>query len=62
MHVKQTCKKCEKIWKKAEKTSQMTRMQVTDKQGIRGIIFFLSSSLVRVQKGCREEGVKRGRG
>ena len=62
MHVKQTCKKCEKIWKKAEKTSQMTRMQVTDKQRIRGIIFFLSSSLVRVLKGSREEGGEEGAG
>ena len=48
MHVKHTGKKCEKIWKKAEKTSQMVRMQVTDKQWIRGTLFFLSSSLVRV--------------
>ena len=56
MHVKQTGKKCEKIWKKAEKTAKMARMQVADRQWIRGILFFLSSSLVRVQKEGREEG------
>lgn len=39
-------KKCEKNWKKHEKTAKMARMQVTDKQGIRDTLFFPSSSSV----------------